>query len=146
MTPQVATLLVRMDSQRATSIPILDLDIARRIVGCLSMHDIISISQSCRSFWELSCGVSRLCCSLSAADRPNDAAASFHSFLQRRYNRGMEVSWYTHQHWTQWPFLTGQSCIIFAPYHSCWGSLNYDTPRLRQKTRTVRPRGPTGGC
>ena len=90
--------MVSMDIEIAKPIPALPLDIARRIVGCLSMRDIVSISQSCKSFWELSCGVSRLCCSMCSAAPPVEVEASFWSFVDRRCNRGMEVSWYTHQH------------------------------------------------
>ena len=78
--------------------PVLDRDTARRIVGCLDMSDVISMSQTCRSFWELSCGASRLHCSLSSAPRPEEAEVSFTRFIKRKCSHGMEVSFYSHEH------------------------------------------------
>ncbi len=71
--------------------PVLDRDIARRIVEGLSVSDVISISQTCRSFRELSCGATQLGCSLLSAPKPAEAEASFTEFIRSRCSRGMEV-------------------------------------------------------
>ena len=84
-----------MWSAEETALPHLDRDSARRIMSYLSQSEVISMSKTCKAFWELSCGASRLRFSLPAAAHPEQADTSFIKFIQRRCERGMEVSYIT---------------------------------------------------
>lgn len=82
-----------MEPAQGTALPPLDRDSARRIMSYMSQSEVISISKTCKAFWELSCGASRLRCSLPAAAHPEQADISFRKFIQKRCEGGMEVSY-----------------------------------------------------
>ena len=60
-------------------------------MGHLDLSDICSMSQSCKGFLEMSCGVSRLCCPFFPSSHPVEAYAALREFLLRRCDQGMEV-------------------------------------------------------